>query len=84
VNGFTFMIPAFHGDGRYDLVDSPDFDALQYELYLAEENEGWAFHPSYGPGVIIVDGAYADVRLTVGGCGSEVIQLSARVAIGSH
>ena len=82
VSGFGFTIPAFHGDGRYDLVDSADFDALQYELYVVEENEGWAFHPSYGPGVIIVADGYADVHLTVGGCGSELIELSARVALG--
>ena len=79
--GFLFTIPGYTGDGSYPLVDHDEFDALQYELYLVEENEGWAFHPSYGPGTIVVTDGSADVQLTIGGAGSELIRLHARVEL---
>lgn len=83
VSGFCFLIPTYDGDGRYELTDHPEFDALQYELYLAEESEGWAFHPTHGPGVIVVTDGVADVRLTVGGVGVDTIALHASVPLGS-
>jgi hypothetical protein len=78
LTGFRFAIPG-RGDGTYELVDDT-IDALQYELYLVEEGEGWAFHPSYGPGSITVEGDVATVTLTVGSVGSdELIHLRATV-----
>ncbi len=81
VRGFCFMIPDFHGDDVYPLPDRDDFDSLQYELYLVEESEGWAFHPSYGPGTITVAQGVADVRLVLGGAGSETIQLRGSIVL---
>jgi hypothetical protein len=81
--GFNFSVPGYHGDDRYELVDSPEFDGLQYEFYVAEENDGWCFHPTYGPGSIIIADGVADVRLTIGNAGGETVALSATIVLGA-
>lgn len=80
MTGFCFLIPGFHGDGTYPLLD-PELDSLQYQLYLVEDDEGWGFHPTHGPGVIVVSDGVADVRLVLGGVGTETIDLTARVVL---
>lgn len=81
LRGFCFLIPGFHGDGSYPLFDHDQFDATQYELYVEDEFDGWAFHPSYGPGVIVVTGGIADVDLVLGSSGSETAHLHATVVL---
>jgi hypothetical protein len=78
--GFLFTIPGYDGDGTYSLVDD-DIDGSQYELFLAEENEGWGFHPTHGPGTIVVTDGIADVQLTIGSSGSDLIQLRGRILL---
>jgi len=80
--GFTFELPGYHGDGTYELVDE-DLDWLQYGLHQAEDNEGWNFHPSYGPGRVVVTDGVADVALVYGNAGSETIRLRAQVQLRS-
>ena len=79
--GFTFELPGFHGDGTYEFVDDIDFDALQYSLWIEEDDEGWCFHPSYGPGRVVVTDGVADVAMVFGSAGSERVQLHAQVQL---
>jgi hypothetical protein len=82
--GFQFAIPGYVGDGTYTLVDRPDFDGLQYELFLTDEDDsGWGYLPSFGPGVIVVQDSVADVRLVLGSIGTETIDLHATIQLSS-
>ncbi len=82
VTGFCFTIPSYEGDGTYTLVDHPQFDSLRYELYFrGEQEEGWGFHPSFGPGVIVVRDGVADVQLVLGSVGTETIQLHGTIVL---
>ena len=82
VSGFCFAIPSFHGDGTY-VLDDEDVDSLAYELYLFDDDEsdGWGFHPSFGPGVIVVSDGSADVQLVLGGSGNDTIDLHATIVL---
>ncbi len=82
VSGFCFAIPSFHGDGTY-VLDDQDVDSLAYELYLFDDDEsdGWGFHPSFGPGVIVVSDGSADVQLVLGGSGNDTIDLHATIVL---
>jgi len=75
--GFTFELASL-SNGRYELVDD-SMDSSNYELFIEPENEGWFFHPSYGPGVITVADGQATVDLVFSGPGPERIQLHASV-----
>jgi len=79
--GFTFQLPDFHGDGTYQFVDDIDFDGMQYALWVDRDDEGWFYHPSYGPGSVVVVDGVADVRLTFASAGSERVQLHAGVRL---
>jgi hypothetical protein len=80
VKGFGFVIPAFHGDGTYTL-DDENLDSSGYMLDIVEDNEGWGFHPSFGPGEIVVSDGTADVHLAIGSSGNETVDLRATVVL---
>ncbi len=82
IRGFCFSIPGYHGDATYTLVDSNDFNSLAYELYFQNPEEGgWGYHPSFGPGVIVVSEGVADVQLVLGYEGTETIQLHGTIVL---
>jgi hypothetical protein len=82
ITGFCFTIPSYHGDDTYTLVDDPEFNSLAYELYLrGDDEDGWAYHPSYGPGVIVVRDGVADVQLVLGSVGTETIKLHGTIVL---
>jgi hypothetical protein len=78
--GFTFSVPA--GPGTHDL-GTTDVSSMQYELWLAESQEGYFWAPEYGPGIVTTsgDGKTMDVQFVYQDPGSHRIELEGTVKL---
>ncbi len=84
LRGFNFEIPGGGRDGTYQLVDDGNFEALDYSIDIDGDQEGWCFHPTFGPGTIVVSDGMADVSLVFGASGSERIFMHGRIQLGAR
>jgi hypothetical protein len=80
--GFTFAVPAGAGPGTHDL-GTTDVSSMQYELWLAEAQEGYFWAPEYGPGIVTIfaDGKTMDVQFAYQDPGSHRIELEGTVRL---
>jgi hypothetical protein len=80
--GFTFSVPAGAGPGTHDL-GTTDVSSMQYELWLAEAQEGYFWAPEYGPGIVTIsgDGKTLDVQFVFQDPGSHRIELEGTVKL---
>ena len=81
--GFTFAVPAGAGPGTHDL-GTTDVTSMQFELWLAEAQEGYFWAPEYGPGIVTIsgDGKTMDVQFVYQDPGSHRIELGGTVRLG--
>jgi hypothetical protein len=80
--GFTFAVPAGAGPGTHDL-GTTDVSSMQYELWLAEAQEGYYWAPEYGHGIVKIsgDGKTMDVQFVYQDPGSHRIELEGTVRL---
>lgn len=84
--GLGFAVPLYTGPGRYDLANAESVEGMDFTLFmlgLAEDNEGYLWHPTYGAGVVTVrEGeTAAEIQFVYKTAGAERIEVTGTVAL---